>query len=184
MAPDPRLIELFSYYREGEMHGAGLLLRLIKMMEDDGDAQIKLTLHMAEEANHAWLWTKRIADLGGTPVQVSTGYQTRIGRRTIPRGVIDLLALTIIVEERSVARYKEHASRKDVDPETKEVLDKVTGDEVWHMSWIRGKLDEIAAAQNKTDYAAEMVEKYREVDREVYGELRAMEIAAYGGTPP
>ena len=61
MAADPR-IEMFSYYRDAELHGANLLLRLIKLM-DDPDAQVKLSLHVAEETNHAWLWTKRITDL-------------------------------------------------------------------------------------------------------------------------
>ncbi len=180
MAPDPRLVELFSYYRDGELHGAGLLLRLIKMMKDDPDAQIKLTLHMAEEANHAWLWTKRISDMGAKPVEIESGYQTRIGRKAIPRGVIDLLALTIVVEERSFARYTEHAKRPDVDAETKRVLESVTKDEKWHMSWIREKFNELAEQQNAGERAEEMVEKYRQIENEVYAELHQREAEAFG----
>ena len=48
-----------SYYRDAELHGATLLLRLIKLM-DDADSQVKLSLHLAEETQHAWLWTNRI----------------------------------------------------------------------------------------------------------------------------
>src|SRR4026209_1617498 len=144
MAADPRIVELFSYYRDAELHGANLLLRLIKLM-DDPDAQVKLSLHVAEETNHAWLWTKRITDLGGQPMRVLDGYQTRIGRRTVPRSLIDLLALTIVVEQRAVARYNEHAARPNVDEETLKVLAEVTKDEKWHISWVKGKLEEIAA---------------------------------------
>lgn len=178
MTADPRLIELMSYYREAETHGAELLLRILRKMDDDPQAQIKMTLHAADEARHAWLWTKRIHELGATPVPVSHGYQDRIGTRTIPRKVIDLLALTVVVEERSLARYKEHAARPDTDPETLAILEEVTGDEKWHMSWIREKLASLAAETGDEARAAEMLEKYREIDREVYGELRAMEVAA------
>ena len=114
MSADPRIIELMSYYRDAELHGATLLLRLIKLM-DDPDAQVKLSLHVAEETNHAWLWTKRITDLGGMPVKVMDGYQKRIGFRTVPRSLIDLLALTIVVEERAFSRYQEHLARPGID---------------------------------------------------------------------
>ncbi len=180
MTPDPRLIELFSYYRDAELHGAGLLLRLTRLMADDGDAQVKLSLHVAEETHHAWLWTKRITDLGGQPMAVTDGYQSRIGRRTVPRGLIDLLALTVVVEERSFARYREHAARPDVDAETRKILNEVTVDEKWHISWIKGKLDELAAQQNAADRVSEMLEKYRQIDSEVYGEFSAREAEAFG----
>lgn len=180
MAPDPRLIELFSYYRDAELHGAGLLLRLTRLMAGDGDAQVKLSLHVAEETHHAWLWTKRITDLGGEPMAVSDGYQSRIGRRTVPRSLLDLLALTVVVEERSFARYQEHAARSDVDPETRKILEEVTKDEKWHISWIKGKMDEIAAAEGSGEHVTEMLDKYRQIDREVYGELHAREVEAFG----
>lgn len=183
MALDPRMIELFSYYRDAELHGANLLLRLTKLMRDDPDAQVKLTLHVAEETHHAWLWTKRITDLGGKPVCVADGYQSRIGARTVPRKLVDLLALTVVVEERSFARYQEHASRPDVDPETRKILHEVTKDEKWHISWIKGKLDELAAEQDQAERASEMMERYREIDREVYDALRTKEAEAFGEAP-
>lgn len=48
MGADPRMLELMSYYREAELHGASLLLRLVKLMDADPDAQVKLTLHIAD----------------------------------------------------------------------------------------------------------------------------------------
>jgi len=126
MSVDPRLIHLYSYYRDAELRGATLLLRLILRIEDS-EAQVKLSRHLADETRHAWLWTKRIADLGAVPVRVTDGYQTRIGQQVgIPKTLIDLFALTVVVEERAQRRYLEHARRPDVDPDTLAILHEVT----------------------------------------------------------
>lgn len=179
--PDPRMIELMSYYRDAELHGATLLLRLIKMM-DDPDAQVKLAAHLADETRHAWLWTKRINDLGGEPQPVGDGYQSRIGLRTVPRSLIDLLALTIVVEERSLDRYLEHAARPNVDEETLSVLQEVSHDEKWHIAWIRNKLEDLAAEEEGgAQKAAAALEKYQEIDRQVYEGLLALERETFGG---
>ena len=101
MSVDPRMIRLYSYYRDAELRGATLLLKLTMRVEDT-ESQIKLSRHLADETRHAWLWTKRITDLGHEPIQVDDGYQTRIGRAVgIPRSLIDLFALTVVVEERA-----------------------------------------------------------------------------------
>jgi bacterioferritin (cytochrome b1) len=180
MAADPRMVELFNYYRDAELRGASLLIRLINLMDDDPDAQVKLSLHLAEETHHAWLWTKRINDIGGEPRRVLDGYQTRIGFRTVPRTLIDILALTIVVEERAHSRYLEHLTRPDLDEETRGVLEAATKDEKWHISWIRGKLDELAEREGKREYAQQALEKYQEIDRMVYAELLAKERELFG----
>ena len=179
MAADQRMIQLLSYYRDAELHGANLLMRLLKLM-DDPDAQVKLSLHLSDETHHAWLWTKRISDLGGAPIRLADGYQTRIGVRTVPRTLIDLLALTVVVEERAQARYEEHAGRPNVDAETLEVLHAVTKDEKWHISWIKAKLDELAAKEGAEERARVAMERYREIDERVYADLAAMEREAFG----
>ena len=69
MPVDPRMIEMLSYYRDAELHGASLLLRLLKMTRELPEVQVKLTLHVAQETRHAWLWTERIRELGGWPVE-------------------------------------------------------------------------------------------------------------------
>src|SRR5260221_8594553 len=143
MAADPRTILLMNYYRDAELRGANLLFRLMSHL-DDPDSQVKLSLHLADETRHAWLWTKRILDLGGAPAKVADGYQTRIGLRVVPRNLIDILALTVVVEERSHQRYTDHAARADVDPATMAVLGDVSNDEKWHISWIKAKLEEVA----------------------------------------
>ncbi len=180
MSADPRVIEVMSYYRDAELHGATLLLRLIKLIDDDPDAQVKLSLHLAEETQHAWLWTNRIKELGGEPMKILDGYQKRIGMRTVPRSLLDLLALTVVVEERSYARYQEHAQRPGVDDGTLNVLREVTKDEKWHIAWMRGKLFQVAEQEGGAEKAEAAIEKYRAIDEQVYGELRAKEIAIFG----
>lgn len=185
MTADPNLVVLLSYYRDAELRGAQLLYRLMSYL-DEGDAQIKLSLHYAEETQHAWLWTKRIADLGAVPLRLDDGYQTRIGRRTLPRNLLELLALTVVVEERSHQRYSEHAARPDVDADTLAILRRVSQDEKWHISWMRKQLEEVAAST--VDGTAKMeaaLSKYREIDAAVYDDLRAKEQAllAGGSTP-
>jgi bacterioferritin (cytochrome b1) len=180
---DQRLVLLFNYYRDAELRGANLLFRLMSHLED-ADSQVKLSLHFAEETHHAWLWTKRIADLGGAPGKVADGYQTRIGLRVIPRNLIDILALTVVVEERSFQRYTEHAARADVDPETRKVLEQVSHDEKWHISWIRAKLEELAKqTEGGIDKMNEAMARYREIDAQVYAELQQKEREVFGAAP-
>jgi len=179
MAADPRLILLMSYYRDAELRGANLLFRLMSHL-DDPDSQVKLSLHLADETRHAWLWTKQITDMGGTPAKVADGYQTRIGLRVVPKNLIDILALTIVVEERAHQRYLDHGQRPDTDPAILETLREVTKDEKWHIAWIKGKLEEIAKAQGAEEKAREAIERYRKIDEEIYGQLLAKEQAAFG----
>jgi rubrerythrin len=178
-APDPRLIELLSYYRDAELQGAALLVRLLKLM-DDPDAQVKLTLHLHDETRHAWLWTKRINDLGAKPMKVGDGYQTRVGLRVVPRSLLDILALTVVVEERSLSRYQEHLAKHEVDEQTLAVLKEVTNDEKWHMSWIRLKLYELARAEGDESKADAAIERFRKIDAEVYRALKAREVELFG----
>jgi rubrerythrin len=174
------MIHLYSYYRDAELRGATLLLKLI-MRVDDPEAQLKLSRHIADETRHAWLWTKRIADLGCTPVPVDDGYQTRIGKEVgIPRTLIDLFALTVVVEERAQRRYIEHARRPDVEPATKELLHEVTKDEKWHIGWIKNKLKELALANGGEEKMRATLEKYRQIDNKVVAEMQEKERAAFG----
>lgn len=180
MSVDPRMIHLYSYYRDAELRGATLLLKLI-MRIDDTEAQVKLSRHLADETRHAWLWTKKIADLGATPIRVDDGYQTRIGHEVgIPRTLIDLFALTVVVEERAQRRYLEHARRPDVDPDILHLLHEVTKDEKWHISWIKNKLCDLAQATGGEAKMLATLERYREIDRKVVDALLAKEREAFG----
>src|SRR5438445_13657331 len=87
-SPSEKQIVIFSFYRDAELRGARLLFNLLGHLKD-ADAQLKMSKHLADETRHAWLWTRRIADLGGAPVVVADGYQRRLGLRTaVPRGIV------------------------------------------------------------------------------------------------
>ena len=180
MSVDPLLVHLYSYYRDAELRGATLLLKLM-MRIDDAEAQVKLSRHLADETRHAWLWTKKIADMGATPVRVEDGYQTRIGHEVgIPKTLIDLFALTVVVEERAQQRYLEHARRPDCDPGTLEILHEVTKDEKWHIGWIKNKLKDLAQANGGEAKMLATLERYRGIDRKVVAEMTAKEREAFG----
>jgi rubrerythrin len=104
------------------------------------------------------------------------GYQRRLGLRTgVPKDLIDLLALTVVVEERARWRYMQHAELPNVDEETLTVLKAVTEDEAWHLSWIERLMHEIAREQGTPQRAVQALERYRAIDREVYATLAADE---------
>jgi bacterioferritin (cytochrome b1) len=175
MSANEKQILIFSFYRDAELRGARLLFNLLGHLKD-GDSQLKMSQHLADETRHAWLWTKRIADLGGAPVLVDDGYQRRLGLRTgVPKTIIDLLALTVVVEERAQSRYNAHAALPNVDDVTLDVLKAVTKDETWHLAWIEKKMREIAREQGAESQADAALDRYRKIDREVYATLAADE---------
>ena len=173
------MIEMMSYYRDAELHGATLLLRLIKLM-DDPDAQVKLSLHLADETRHAWLWTKRINELGGEPMKVARrlpeAHRHAHGPAVAARDPgPDGGGRGAVVRALPGARQADPASTRRRSRCSQEV----TKDEKWHIAWIRSKLMELAARRAARAGRA-AIEKYRQIDEQVYGELRAKEIEAFG----
>jgi bacterioferritin (cytochrome b1) len=180
MTVDDLLVHVFSYYRSAELHGASLILRLLGRMPEDGAAQVHLTRHAAEELRHAWLWTQRIVAMGTTPVPVTLGYQERLGLRLRPRGIAELLALSILVERRSLERYQSHAARDDVDPQTLKVLRVVVADEGWHVEWLTKKLAELPLGADERHRLDSATQRFRIVEQEVFDALVGMERQAFG----
>lgn len=177
----PAEVAVFSYYRNAEQHGSNLLFRLLRHLEDP-DAQIALSQHLADETRHAWLWTERIIRAGAKPLVVCDGYQTRMGRMAgMPRDVIDLLALTVVVEQRALRRYQQHLRRPNVDSDTQEVLKSVTKDEAWHIDWIRKLGREMSVQRGVEKQFDDAIARYREVDRQVVAHLEAAEQELAGG---
>jgi rubrerythrin len=176
MVPDREsLVKIFSYYRDAEIRGAALLMKMMAR-ERDPEAQVLFSRHIDDETRHAWLWTKRIKDEGALPVEVPDGYQRRLGKALgIPTSLVDLFALTVIVEERSVKRYTEHARSPICDPKTREVLREVTQDERWHISWMEEWLDKLARARGKQGDVDDTLAKYRRVEQEVFDEMKDLE---------
>jgi len=168
-------VRLYSYYRDGELRGSNLLFRLLRILPD-GESQLALSEHLADETRHSWLWTERIKELGATPVPIEDGYQVRLGKRVgVPRNPVDLLALTVVVEQRALKRYQEHLKRDDVPERTVEVLRAVSKDEGWHIDWIRTKGREIAEAQGEPERFEQAIARFRAIDKEVFAEMEELE---------
>lgn len=166
---------IYSYYRDAELRGSNLIYRLHRILKDD-ESQIALSEHLSDETRHAWLWTERIKELGRAPVPITDGYQVRLGKRCgLPRHPVDLLALTVVVEQRALKRYQEHLKREDTPDRTLEVLRSVTKDEGWHIDWVRQKAREIAANEGTPERFEESLARYRAIDREVWEELEGTE---------
>ena len=165
----------YSYYRDAELRGSNLIYRLLRILRDD-ESQLLLSEHLADETRHAWLWTERIKELGAAPIQITDGYQVRIGKRAgVPRHPVDLLALTVVVEQRALKRYVEHMKRADVPERTREVLRAVSKDEGWHIDWVRKKGRDIATEQGIPERFDEALERFRAIDAEVWAELMELE---------
>ena len=176
MTPDSEgLIKLFSYYRDAETRGCSLLMRMMQRV-DDPEAQVLFSRHVDDETRHAWLWTKRIKDEGGLPVPVPDGYQRRLGLGLgIPRTIIDLFALTVIVEQRAEARYKEHLASPLCDDKTRDVLNAVTKDETWHIAWMEEWMLKMAREAGEEQKVKDTLARYRTVEKEVFEEIKADE---------
>jgi bacterioferritin (cytochrome b1) len=173
-------IRIFSYYRDAEIRGATLLMKMMQW-EKDPEAQVLFSRHVADETRHAWLWTKRIRALGGLPVEVPDGYQRRLGKALgIPANIVDLFALTVIVEERSVSRYSQHAASRYCDEATREVLDELTKDEKWHISWMEEWMLRLARQRGNEEKARTQLARYRAVELEVFEAFKQDERAWLG----
>ncbi len=173
------LIKLFSYYRDAEIRGAGLLMKMMQR-EKDPEAQVLFSRHIDDETRHSWLWTERIKKAGGLPVEVPDGYQRRLGKALgIPVNIIDLFALTVVVEERASRRYAEHLASPYCDEATLEVLNNISADEKWHIAWMEEWLYKLAAKRGGErggeQKAREQLERYRRLENEVFEEMKDFE---------
>jgi acyl carrier protein len=161
---------ILSYYRASELAGALVMGRLAGHTDDD-DLRVHLTEHCAEEANHAWLWTRTILDVGGTPRRVSETYQSRyyeaIGP---PTTVIDVLALTQVFEKRVLRHFRDHLRRPGTHPAVARTLERMIAEEAGHIGWVKKRLDRWAIEAGEAE-VAEALCRFAEVDREVYARL-------------
>lgn len=176
-------ILLFNYYRDAELRGADLILRLINRAENQ-NIQEKLTRHLADATNHAWLWTERIRALGGEPLRIENGYHRQLRRKAgLPANFLDLLALTCAVAERAHKRYAEHATRPDVAPETLTVLHEMQADEKAHLTWIIEKIAELEAREGKEKVDAAL-RHYRKIEAAVFADMQQEEQRALAQVGP
>ncbi len=136
-----RLGPLLNAYRSAELHGALLMGKLARRV-DGPDLKRFLTHHFADEARHAWLWTEALEQLGEPLREVPDAYQQAYSRAAgLPTDVIELLATTLVLERRSLATYEEHLTVPDTPPLVRATLERIIGEERWHLAWLQERLD-------------------------------------------
>lgn len=158
---------LLSFYRSSEIGGALFFGRLAKSLPS-GQIQVDMSKHFSDEAQHAWLWTKCMDELGVTPLRLSESYQDQYASTVgIPANLMEVLAITQVFERRVVNQYAKHASLVGLNPIIKETLRVIMKDEKWHLEWIQKALKRM-----EPDYGREAIEKalkrFTEADEEVY----------------
>ena len=161
---------ILSYYRESELTGALVMGRLARCTDDD-DLRVRLTEHCAEEANHAWLWTETILEVGGRPLRVSETYQSRYYARIgQPTTVLEVLALTQVFENRVLRHFRDHLRRPDTHPAVARTLQRMVAEEAGHIGWVKDRLDRCASEIGAVA-VQETLRRFGEIDQEVYADL-------------
>ena len=92
----------------------------------------------------------------------------------VPATLLELLALTYVVEERSGKRYEEHATRPDVDADTLKALHEMRVDEDWHLTWVGEALSELGKKEGTEKLSAALA-RYRAAEAEAFTEMLANE---------
>ena len=134
-------LEILSFYRASELAGAILLGKLALQTGNDRLRE-PLTEQMAEEARHAWLFTKLIMELGATPLRMTRTYQSEVGRvYGLPSSMLDILCLTQVLEVEVLDHYIRHAQMPNLHPAVRKTLETIIEDERGHVDWIKAELD-------------------------------------------
>jgi len=158
---------LLSLYRASEIHGSLFFGRLARVLRP-GRIQIDLTKHFADEAQHAWYWTKCIEELGAEPLKLGESYQDRYVSVTgIPANLMEVLAITQVFEQRVVNQYAMHLQLEELQPAVAKTLERIMEDERWHLEWVRKALVSLEPEYGRDETQA-TVRRFREADREIY----------------
>lgn len=136
---------VLSFYRASELAGSMLFGRLAFHTTID-ELRAPLTRHCLEEAEHAWLWTQTIQELGHTPLRVTQTYQAEYSRELgLPQDTLELLCLTQVLEKRVLVHFRQHLEQPGTHELIRRALQQMLDDEVGHIGWVRQKLDAYAA---------------------------------------
>jgi hypothetical protein len=162
---------LLSFYRSSEINGSLFFGQLARSISP-GPIQRDMTRHFADEAAHAWSWTRTIERLGATPQRIDGAYQDRyLTAVGIPVNLMELLALTQVFERRVIHQYSRHLHTPGLQPEVAETLRAIMIDEKWHLSWVHQALKSLEGEYGR-ESIAQTLARYAKADAEVYRTLR------------
>lgn len=158
---------LLSFYRTSEISGALFFGRLTKMLRP-GSVQIDMTKHFADEAQHAWLWTKCIETLGEKPILLHDSYQDQYSSAIgVPANLMEVLAITQVFEKRVVNQYARHSNIESLHPHIRETITAILKDEKWHIEWVKRALQNMESEYGREHIDA-TIDRFSKADEEVY----------------
>ena len=127
-----------------------------------------MTKHFADEAAHAYYWTDAIQRLGREPLKLKDSYQDQYNDAIgIPTNVMEVLAITQVFERRVINAYARHERVPNLDPVVKETINRIMGDEKWHIEWIKNALKSLEPEYGK-DHIDQTIKRYLLADKEIY----------------
>jgi bacterioferritin (cytochrome b1) len=163
---------LLSYYRTSEINGSLFFGRLARTVRS-GPIQHDLSKHFADEAQHAWYWTRCIDRLGARPIPMASGYQDQyLEAAGLPVNLMEVLAITLVFEQRVINQYSRHLKLSGLDPEIADTFGHIMADERWHLKWVRDALVGMESRYGKEHIAA-TIARNRAADGEVYAKTLA-----------
>jgi hypothetical protein len=153
-----------NWYRQSELEGALLLGRMVRHVRDPYLVG-RLTRHCADEARHAWLWTRTLDTLGLPSVRIRRSYQSfYLDEISAPRTMTEVLALTHIFEHRVDRHFTDELGRRDLPEAARRTFEALLRDEQEHLDWICGWLSTQPAA-------GAILDRYRSADERVVQRL-------------
>jgi hypothetical protein len=153
-----------NWYRHSELEGALLLGRVVRAAADP-QLVLSLTRHCADEARHAWLWARTIAELKLHTVQIFRSYQSFYLRPgSMPASLPEVLALTHVFEKRVDWKFRKELENPDLPPQAANTFRTLLADEQDHLDWVADWL-------SRHPDGPRLLEHYHRIDREVYDEL-------------
>src|SRR5438034_5641558 len=125
------------WYRHSELEGALLLGRMVRQA-GDGDLVLSLTRHCADEARHAFLWARTIAELQLPTIQIFRSYQSFYVRDggAMPTTLCDVLALTHIFEQRVDREFRRELEDPHLPEPAARTFRALIADEQDHLDWV------------------------------------------------
>jgi bacterioferritin (cytochrome b1) len=164
---DENTVWLLSFYRSSEIAGSLLFGRLARTVSDSA-VQHDLSKHFADEAQHAWYWTRCIHELGAKPLQLELAYQDRyLAAAGMPANLMEVLALTQVFERRVIRQYALHSRVRGMPPAIRGTLAQIMQDEEWHIRWIRDAL-KVKAREYGAAAVDQALQRFTAADAEVY----------------
>ena len=160
-------IWVLSFYRTSEISGSLFFGRLARSLRPSS-IQIDMSKHFADEAQHAWYWTRCIDELGARPLKIDEAYQDQYaGAAGVPANLMEVLAITQVFERRVISQYARHRRLEGLHPQVGETLDRIMQDERWHIEWVQKALESMEPEYGKEHIEA-TVRRFWDADREVY----------------